>query len=206
MYEEVQFWFHPTTGTVVWFLITTGWLTVLAISVRLLFVRMQNTRRENEFQALLQSHGLLGKPEEDVLRDIVERHKISPPANILANLSAYDQIASEEIHRAERAPIPLSERVDRIEYLYSIRMRAFGNETSVGGIRNLIPNAHPNIAAKSEFAAPKSSPLPPPRPAEDHTRDLDREDEFNGLGLGDEDHEMAKLLGGSIPTDPSASN
>jgi len=196
MPNNIQFWFNPTAGTVVWFFFAALCLVVLAVSIRILFIRLQRQRRENEFQETLAKHKILGKPEEAVLRDVIARHKISPPASALANLTTFDQIASEEIQRTEREAIPLSDRVDRIEYLYSIRLCAFSHEISVGGIRNLLPEFKSIPHPTADFRSPeKPTPAPRTGPGESEKVSEPAPSGDTALSLEEGDDAMAKLLG-----------
>jgi hypothetical protein len=138
MSNQVQFWFNPSSDTLTWFFATTVLLVAIIYGVRFIHRRRIRGKLEGEFAQRMKEVGLLGQPEEQVLRSLVHDHGVKPPLNILSSLQTFDQIANEDIKRTVSARIPLAERIDRIEYLYSIRMHAFAEEPSVTGLGELI--------------------------------------------------------------------
>jgi len=200
MSQNIQFWFDPTTGTALWFLLATMCMVVIVVSVRILFLRMQKSRKEKAFHDLLVKHDLWGKPEESVVRFLAEKHNIDPPANVLANLHTYDSLAGEEIARAERENVSLANRIDRIEYLYSIRMQAFGHEPSVGGIGALIPDfgSYPPSRVDRALGSMDTLKRVPSDEGESDSQPAS-EKSTAPLRLEDESDEMAKLLGSPEP-------
>ncbi len=152
--DAVEFWVEPSSGRSLAFISAFMCLAGIIILVQLSFRHRIRVRWENEFLKRLRDCDILGKPEENVLRDLVERYKIAPPAQILSSLSQYDEVAAQEINRVEKAVMPLADRIDRIEYLYSIRIQAFANDPAVGGADVLLPKEVPIIETQEVIAEP----------------------------------------------------
>jgi len=157
--DAVEFWVEPSSGRSAAFVLAFVFLGGIIILVQLAYRHRVRVRWESEFVKRLRDTGILGKPEESVLRDLVDRYRISPPYQILSSLAQYDEVASQEIHRVETAIMPLADRIDRIEYLYSIRIQAFANDPAVGGADVLLPKDSP-----TESKVPE--PLPTNQPVE----------------------------------------
>ena len=157
--DAVEFWVEPSSGRSAAFFLAFIFLGGIIILVQLAYRHRVRVRWEGEFVKRLRDTGILGKPEEGVLRDLVERYKISPPGQILSGLALYDEVASQEIHRVETAIMPLADRIDRIEYLYSIRIQAFANDPAVGGADVLLPKESPTGTETPQ-------PMPPTQPVE----------------------------------------
>jgi len=138
MIGQIRFWFSPSTETFYWFAGAAAGLCGFIVCVRVLHSRLLGQRQQKELAKRLAKADLLGRPEEAVVREIVEKYHITPPSSLLTQLQVFDQAAGEEIERVEKAKMPLPERIDRIEYLYSIRLQAFAHEPSVGGIDVLL--------------------------------------------------------------------
>lgn len=154
-----DFWIEPSPERTISFFLALLFLGLIVIGVQISYRRRINARWESEFVRRLKEAGILGKPEELVLRDLTERYKITPPAQVLSSLNQYDDFASQEIHRLERAVMPLGERIDRIEYLYSIRIQAFNDDPAITGAEKLLPR-------KSEVAISGTPSTGPVRPLE----------------------------------------
>lgn len=141
--DAVDFWVEPSSGRSIAFILAFVFLGGIFIIVQLAYRHRVRVRWEHDFAKRLRECEILGKPEESVLRDLVERYKITPPVQVLASLIQYDEVASQEIHRVESAAMPLADRIDRIEYLYSIRIQAFAHDPAVGGADVLLPKEIP---------------------------------------------------------------
>jgi len=166
MPPEVSFWFSPSKATVIWSVVGVIVLVALVFVVRALYKRLVHRRYERELTDKLEAIDLLERPEEEVIRDLVKRYGIHPPVGLLNQLSLYDQIAGQELQRVEVTPMALSDRIDRIEYLYSIRLHAFSSDPSVGGLDVLVGKEDgPVLSARAEIGAEETE-LPPLRAEE----------------------------------------
>lgn len=145
MIDQVEFWVAPSLERVVLFSVAVFFVVFMVFSVRFAFNRKVKQKAEDELRAKLEQTGLLDRPEEAVVRDLIRRYRVHPQTQILSTLSHYDSIASEEILRIETVPMPLMDRLDRIEYLYSIRLLAFGHEPSVSGIGSVLRVSAPPV-------------------------------------------------------------
>lgn len=154
MLAQVKFWFSPSTETTVWFGVAAVAIVGFLFLVRFLYIRNNKKRHEKELVRKLTDIDLFDRPEEMVVREMAQRYEVVPPAKILSQLQFYDQIAVEEITRIEKSSMPLPDRIDRIEYLYSIRLHAFSREPAVGGLDILL--------GKEEEPAPVHAGGPPP--------------------------------------------
>ncbi|KXK35907.1 MAG: hypothetical protein UZ16_OP3001001664 [Candidatus Hinthialibacteria bacterium OLB16] len=152
-----DFWIEPSPERTISFFLALLFLGLIVIGVQISYRHRIKARWESEFVRRLKEAGILGKPEELVLRDLTERYKITPPAQVLSSLNQYDDFASQEIHRLERAVMPLGERIDRIEYLYSIRIQAFNDDPAITGAKSCFPGN-----PKSQFPAPRQPALSSP--------------------------------------------
>ncbi|MCG3199396.1 MAG: hypothetical protein HUU16_08530 [Candidatus Omnitrophica bacterium] len=131
------FWIEPTVENLYWFILAFVFLGVVVFFVRALYRRRLIQESESDLEKRLEQAGLLGKPEEGVARDLIQRYGISPATHLFSSLSVYDEVACDEMRRVARASMPLSDRIDRIEYLYSIRIHAFAHEPAVSGVAAL---------------------------------------------------------------------
>jgi len=155
--DAVEFWIEPSSGRSAAFILAFVFLGAIIVLVQLAYRHRLHVRWESEFVNRLSEAGIVGKPEEGVMRDLVERYKLTPPAQILSSLAQYDEVASQEIRRVEAAVMPLADRIDRIEYLYSIRIQAFADDPAVGGADVLFPKERP-----VEHELPQSAALMKP--------------------------------------------
>ena len=149
MSGEITFWFQPTTDRVVLFFVTLFGIFILVRVARGLYRRSIENRQARSFQDRLIRSQLVDRPEEGVVRELVERYKVRPPELLLNSLQQFDNVASEEITRIERENMSLADRMDRIEFLYSIRMNAFSKEPSVGGLDIILGSDNPGISGLS---------------------------------------------------------
>lgn len=156
--DAVEFWVEPSSGRSIAFFLAFVILGGIIVLVQLAHRHRIHTRWEDEFVKQLRQTGILGKPEEGILRDLIERYKIAPPAQILSSLSQYDEFASQEILRLETAPMALADRIDRIEYLYSIRIQAFNDDPAIGGADVLLPKEEKPLVS----VAPPAETVPAP--------------------------------------------
>lgn len=131
------FWVEPTLENLYWFILAFAFLGAVIFFVRALYHRRITQETESDLEQRLEQAGLLGKPEEMVARDLIQRYGIEPASHLFSSLPVYDEIACNEMRRVIRAPMPLSDRIDRIEYLYSIRIHAFAHEPAVSGVSAL---------------------------------------------------------------------
>jgi len=93
---------------------------------------------------------LTDRPEESLVRELAERYNVRPPDQLLGSLQQFDAVATEEIQRIERENMDLGARLDRIEFLYSIRINAFGSEPSVGGLETILGPGYTGIHGPPE--------------------------------------------------------
>ena len=159
MLAQVKFWFSPSAKTTVWFGVAGVAVIGFFFAIRFLYTRHTKRRQEKELIEKLRSVDLFDRPEELVIREIVKRYKIVPPVKILSQLQFYDQIASDEIARIEKATMPLSDRIDQIEYLYSIRLHAFSREPAVGGLDILLGKEEEPVSVAAREPLPEDEPL-----------------------------------------------
>jgi len=139
MFEEgVSFWVEPSMDQVYWFFLAFVIIGVFVFSLKLLFSYRIAHNNELDFKKKIQRVGLAGKPEESILRDLVKRYKINPTVLILSSLSQYDELAQQEIQRVCWESMDLNERIDIIEYLYSIRIQAFATDSAISGVEYLL--------------------------------------------------------------------
>lgn len=162
MPPEPRFWFEPSADRVVLFFVA---LFALFVAIRLLKSLYQKSilrHQERKLRDRLEKVGLADRPEEALVRELVERYGVRPPDIILASLQQFDQVASEEIQRIERERMDLTERLDRIEFLYSIRMTAFAKDPSVGGLDALLgPTDAPIQAGSTPSSLPPEQEFSP---------------------------------------------
>ncbi|MCA9410629.1 MAG: hypothetical protein H6751_05655 [Candidatus Omnitrophica bacterium] len=135
---DVRFWFQPTTDRVVLFFVTLFGIFLLIRGLKVAYRRSLQKRDEKGLREKLERCNLTERPEEALVRELVERYRVRPPSQLLSSLQQFDSIASEEIARIERERMDLADRLDRIEFMYSIRMNAFSNEPSVGGLETIL--------------------------------------------------------------------
>lgn len=153
-------WIKATPERTFWFVSAIIALGLLFVVVQYVY-RIRVRRRENRaFAKHLELAGLLAKPEESVLRDLIQRYKVKPASQILSGLAQFDAIASEEIFRLEKLPMPLAERMDRIEYLYAIRMQAFGKDAALCGAEAILRDEEPMSLPTPPEPAVKPLDLP----------------------------------------------
>ena len=145
MSNEIRFWFQPTTDRVVLFFVTLFGIFILIRFIKVLYLKSIQRRHEKNLREKIERCQLAGRPEEDLVRELAERYKVRPPDQILSSLQQFDAVASDEIVRIEREPMDLADRLDRIEYLYSIRMNAFSKEPSVGGLERILGPGYKGI-------------------------------------------------------------
>lgn len=178
MPTETRFWFEPSADRVVLFFVA---LIALFVAVKLLKSLYQKSIRRHQERKLrdrLEKVGLVDRPEEALVRELVDRYKVRPPDLLLASLQQFDSVASEEIQRIEHERMDLTERLDRIEFLYSIRMTAFAKDPSVGGLDALLAPPEPPIRAEGAASLPDAPELPPIQAGETHEEEESAEEEF----------------------------
>jgi hypothetical protein len=193
MLAQIRFWFSPSTETTAWFGVAGVALVLFLFVVRFLYIRNTKRKHEQELIQKLRNIDLFDRPEELVIREIVKRYGIVPPVKILSQLQFYDQIASDEITRIEKASMPLSDRIDRIEYLYSIRLHAFSREPAVGGLDELLGNAEEPVSVAVGEAFPEDEPLR-----------MEGEEETPQALLADAHSEPAEAPSYSVPVEESS--
>jgi hypothetical protein len=156
--EEVfrNIWIEPSPERTVSFLFTFFFLACIIIGVHFSYRHRLRLIWEKQFIKKMTDCGIYGKPEEGVIRDLVQRYRIAPPAQLLSSLGQYDDIASQDIQRVTREVMPLADRIDRIEYLYSVRIQAFANDPAIGGADVLLPSSSVGIGSSP---IPSSAPL-----------------------------------------------
>lgn len=152
-----DFWIEPSPERTISFILAFLFLGMIILGVHLSYRHRIRVRWETEFAKRLKAAGILGKPEEQILRELVEQYQITPPAQVLSSLQQYDEIASQEIFRLEKAVMPLGERIDRIEYLYSIRIQSFNEDPAIIGAEKLLPK-EPTISLPG---SPMAGPVQP---------------------------------------------
>jgi hypothetical protein len=159
MLAQVKFWFSPSTETTTWFGAAGVALVGFLFAVRFLYLRSAKKRQEKELLQKLRRIDLFDRPEELVIREVVKRYEIVPQVKILSQLQFYDQVASDEIARIEKASMPLADRIDRIEYLYSIRLHAFSREPAVGGLDALLGKEEELVSVAPGEPLPEDEPI-----------------------------------------------
>jgi hypothetical protein len=191
MNEEVfwykNLWVKPSPAGTFWFLFVIFLLVGFILVVRYLHARRTQRKEAADLEAVLRKAGILGKPEETVIRDLAERYRVHPPSLLLSSLSHYDTVAAEEIIRVERAPMPLADRIDRIEYLYSIRIQAFSQDPAIVGADAFL--------AKEEPVSLSGTSVPPIQPLDLAKSDL----------IGDSEGEPSQSLP-PLALEPAASS
>lgn len=138
MPPEAIFWFKPSYERVMWFVIAFSLLAFLLVLIRSIHARLQKREEIRQVEKKIEQADLKDRPEEAVIHGLIERYHIHPPAVLLESLTFFDQIASQEIARLETVRMPLDDRIDQIEYLYSIRIQAFSDDYSLSGIDHLL--------------------------------------------------------------------
>jgi len=156
--EGTSFWVEPSAGRSFWFFATIFLFALFIYGIRYLHKRRNSSQQEAEFRERLLEAGLWERPEEHVLRDLAQIYEITPPANVLSSLQHFDQICQDEINRVEHGPMPLSERIDRIEYLYSIRIQAFSDVPAIAGLDILTERPDPAPSDDSDTLQEENDP------------------------------------------------
>lgn len=178
MPSEPRFWFEPSADRVVLFFVALFALFVTVKLLKSLYQKSIRRHQERKLRDRLEKVGLVDRPEEALVRELVERYKVRPPDLLLASLQQFDSVASEEIQRIEHERMDLTERLDRIEFLYSIRMTAYAKDPSVGGLDALLGPPEPPIRGEGAAELPDAPELSPIQAGETHKEEETAEEEF----------------------------
>ncbi|HPP01160.1 MAG TPA: hypothetical protein PLX83_11230 [bacterium] len=101
-----------------------GIFTFLVLAI-VLMVYLYNRRvKFKEFESEMKALDLEPRAE-GTLADLVKRHSLNEPVNVLFSTSLFDEMASAEIRRILSSPAPAQEKQERIDLLYHIRTKTY---------------------------------------------------------------------------------